>query len=81
MSGFSRFWRQWPPIESFHSGSVVTASSVRSKRKKENLFRVSPYRYIMQKPPKTIKIKTGSFHLFHLMNQDQINNYLIPTHK
>ena len=31
------------------------------------------------KTPK--KIKTESFHLFHLMHQDQINNYLIPTHK
>ena len=28
---------------------------------------------------KTIKLK--AFTLFHLMNQDQINKYLIPTHK
>ena len=34
ISGFSRFWRQLPPIETFHSESVMTASSVRSKRKK-----------------------------------------------
>ena len=55
----------------------MTASSVQSKRKLYTyIFRVSPYRYMRQKPPK--KIETESF---HLMNQDQINNYVIPTHK
>ena len=52
----------------------MTASSVRPKGKKENLFRVSPSRYMRQKPPKKIKLK--AFTLFHLVKL-QLRNHFI----
>ena len=47
------------------------------RKKKKFISRKS----LLQKPPNKNKNKTESFHLFHLVNQNQINNYLIPTHK
>ena len=47
-------------LEAITTG-VMTASSVRSKRKKETFFQVSPYRYVRQKLPKNAK--NESFYL------------------
>ena len=58
----------------------MTASSVQSKIKRTFISSKSLPIY-EAKTALIFFFLTGSFHLFHLKNQDQIKNYLIPTYK
>ena len=58
----------------------MTNFSVRSKAKKRKIISSKSLPiYDAKTAQKNEKLK--AFNFFHLMNQDQINNYLIPTHK